>query len=226
MTNSPSSYELRAKIIGALIRDARLRKEKSVDECALIIGVSSDQFLKFELGEIAPSMPEIEGLAYYLETPLEQFWGHQDNLHKEDQKKQLDMERLIKLRQRMIGALIRQARVESNLSIVDLAENTSLSARVLNSYELGAKPIPLPELEVICGALHRSIREFQDLHSPIGVWDAQQHAVQDFLELPLDIQLFISKPTNRPYVDVAVRLSEMSVERLRAVAEGLLEITF
>jgi len=36
---------------------------------------------------------------------------------------------------------------------------------------------------------------------------------------------FISKPVNRPYLQLAQRLSEMSVEKLRMVAEGLLEIT-
>ena len=46
------------------------------------------------------------------------------------------------------------------------------------------------------------------------------------LEMPLDLQVFVSKPINRPYLELAIRLSEMSVDRLRAVAEGLLEITY
>ena len=39
------------------------------------------------------------------------------------------------------------------------------------------------------------------------------------------MQQFVSKPVNQPYLELAQRLSEMSVERLRSVAEGLLEIT-
>ena len=53
----------------------------------------------------------------------------------------------------------------------------------------------------------------------------QKKAVEDFSKLPLDMQQFVSKPANLPYLELAQRLSEMSVERLRAVAEGLLEIT-
>ena len=41
----------------------------------------------------------------------------------------------------------------------------------------------------------------------------------------MELQGFVCKPINRPYLELAVRLSEMSVEKLRGVAEGLLEIT-
>jgi hypothetical protein len=96
----------------------------------------------------------------------------------------------------------------------------------LEAYEMGQQAIPLPHLEVMSAALNRSIREFWDRHGPVGAWDAQQRAVQDFLSMPPEMQLFVSKPINRPYLELAVRLSEMSVDRLRAVAEGLLEITY
>jgi hypothetical protein len=43
--------------------------------------------------------------------------------------------------------------------------------------------------------------------------------------MPVDLQTFVSKPINRPYLELAQRLSEMSVDKLRSVAEGLLEIT-
>ena len=49
--------------------------------------------------------------------------------------------------------------------------------------------------------------------------------MEDFTDLPLEMQAFISKPINMPYLELAQRLSEMSVDRLRGVAEGLLEIT-
>jgi hypothetical protein len=49
--------------------------------------------------------------------------------------------------------------------------------------------------------------------------------MQNFAELSPELQDFLSKPINRPYLELAQRLSEMDVEKLRAVAEGLLEIT-
>jgi hypothetical protein len=49
--------------------------------------------------------------------------------------------------------------------------------------------------------------------------------VEKFLELPDDLQAFLTQPVNRPYLELAVRLSEMSRDKLRSVAEGLLDIT-
>ncbi len=54
----------------------------------------------------------------------------------------------------------------------------------------------------------------------------QQKAVQDFLQLPPELQNFVSKPVNRPYLELAMKLSSMSTDKLRSVAEDLLEITF
>jgi hypothetical protein len=49
--------------------------------------------------------------------------------------------------------------------------------------------------------------------------------VDDFLELSPELQAFVSKPINRPYLELAQRLSEMSVDKLRSVGEGNLEVT-
>jgi hypothetical protein len=54
---------------------------------------------------------------------------------------------------------------------------------------------------------------------------SQQESIQRFLELPPDMQNFIAQPINRPYLELAQRLSEMEVNKLRGIAEGLLEIT-
>jgi hypothetical protein len=50
--------------------------------------------------------------------------------------------------------------------------------------------------------------------------------MQKFLDLPPEVQQFVAKPVNRPYLELAMRLSDLSAEKLRAVAEVLLEITY
>ena len=52
-----------------------------------------------------------------------------------------------------------------------------------------------------------------------------QKSVQQFLELPKELQDFVCQPVNRPYLELAVKLSSMSTDKLRSVAEGLLDIT-
>jgi hypothetical protein len=41
-----------------------------------------------------------------------------------------------------------------------------------------------------------------------------------------ELQAFIAKPINRPYLELAVKLSQLDADRLRSVAEALLAITY
>jgi len=52
-----------------------------------------------------------------------------------------------------------------------------------------------------------------------------EEAIQNFLELPEELREFASKPVNRPYLELAMKLSSMSKDKLRSVAEDLLDIT-
>ena len=88
----------------------------------------------------------------------------------------LDLPRLTDLRQRMIGALLRQERMNASLSMKTLAEQTGISSRRLKQYELGERPIPLPELEIILKVLGGRIETFFDQGGPIGQWMSQQKA--------------------------------------------------
>jgi transcriptional regulator with XRE-family HTH domain len=125
----------------------------------------------------------------------------------------------------VIGGLINKGRVEAELSIDDLAQSAGIPAASLQSYEQGDIPIPLPELEILALVLNNSIAGFEDEQGPAGSWFAEQRNTSEFIGLPQELQEFVSKPINRPYLELAVRLSELKVERLRALAEGLLEIT-
>ena len=171
-----------------------------------------------------PSLPELEILAYTLRVPLEHFWGN-ERLKKNGKVVTLDADQVKTLRQKMIGALLRKVRVEGEITLETVASKTGLGLEKLEQYELGEAAIPIPELESISQVLNTSIFEFQDRHGPVGNWFVEQKASREFKDLPVDLQGFVCKPINRPYLELAIRLSEMSVEKLRSVAEGLLEIT-
>ncbi len=225
MAQNTLALNIRAKKLGVLIKDARLAANKSIEECAQAVGAPPARFTQYEFGEQSPSLPEIEMLAYYLELPIEHFWGRETISQQARAAKLLDAAQLLQIRQRMIGALIRQARQQASLSLATLAETTGLTIQLLESYELGAEPVPFPHLQAIAAGLNRPLKDFQDKSGPLGAWAAQQQAVRGMLEMSPDLLNFVSKPINHPYLELAQRLSEMSVEKLRAVAEGLLEIT-
>ena len=224
MTDS-SAMTIRAKKLGVLIRDSRLATGKSIEECANAIGVNPSVFTEYEYGAVSPSLPELELLAYYLDVSLDHYWGGKSISEDVNYPRLLDHEQLIGLRERMIGSLIKQARTEADLSLDELAERVGTTSSRLEAYELGQTAISLPMLEALGTELNRPIQDFQDKHGPVGVWVKRQSAAQDFLELSPELQAFVTKPINRPYLELAKRLSEMSVERLRAVGEGILEIT-
>ena len=225
MMNNPNPWTIRAKRLGVLIRDARQVSCKGVEECASAIGVTPEIFDAYELGEKAPSLPEIELLAFFLKIPVEHFMGSQLLAQDESSSEKFKPQVLLTLRQKMVGVLIRKARLEAKIDVDQLSQQTGLSAEKIAAYEMGEIPVPFTELDSIAVALGYQLRFFQDQHGPVGSWIVTQKAVHDFQELSPELQTFVSKPVNRPYLELAQRLSEMSVEKLRAVAEGLLEIT-
>ena len=225
MDNRPIAAVIRSKKLGILIQSARSSAGKSIEECAAALNISSEQLESFEGGEVSPSLPELEALAFYLKAPLDYFWGREviDAIQKEPQV--FEKDRLMRLRNRVIGASLRKARLEVGITSLELANTVSIDEEQLNQYELGAESIPLPELELLAHNVNSTIRDFQDSRGPIGTWIRHQRVMQHFDDLSPELQDFISKPINRPYLEISQRLSEMSVDKLRVVAEGLLEIT-
>ena len=216
---------IRTKKLGVLIRDARLAARRSLPECAEAMGVPRAVLKAYEEGRRAPSLPELEVLVYYLKLPLTHFWGREAMSEVAVPNEALDLPQLLSLRQRLIGALLRQERNQANLSLKDVTDATGIPTARLNAYELGERAIPLPHLEAIIIALGSKIENFFDRNGPVGHWMTSQKSMDKFLELPVEMQVFVCQPVNRPYLELAMKLSEMSRERLRAVAEGLLDIT-
>jgi transcriptional regulator with XRE-family HTH domain len=222
---TPSQVTLRTRKLGVLIRDARLAARRGPEECAKALGVTKRTFRRYEEGERAPSLPELEILAYFLKVPLEHFWSQAALTRTEVPPEPPDLPQLIQLRQRMIGALLRQERTAADISVKDLAKSTGISTARIKSYELGRRAIPVPELEALLAGIASRIDVLFDQSGPIGEWMVQQKSAQQFLELPKELQAFVCQSVNRPYLEIAVKLSGMSSENLRSVAEKLLDIT-
>lgn len=219
------SILLRNRMIGVLLRDARQWAGRTKQECAELLGVSPATISAYEEGRKAISLPELEVLARFLRVPLRHFLNTDASLLSEELAT-LPAE-FILLRQRIIGALLRQAREEAGKTQKELAEDIGCSPRRIASYEYGERPIPVAELEVLARALGRRLEDFLDEESsPVGRELAEEERCRAFLELPREVQEFVIKPVNRQYLEIAMRLAEMPAAALRTIAEGLLEITY
>ena len=65
-----------------------------------------------------------------------------------------------------------------------------------------------------------------DLRGPLGRHEAKQKLERQFNRMSPEMQEFLINPVNVAYLETAKKLSEMDVERLRQVAENILEITY
>ncbi|MBN1536815.1 MAG: transcriptional regulator [Anaerolineales bacterium] len=222
---NPNITKLRSKKIGVLLMDARLYRAKSVQECARVIGVTDELYESYEFGVASPSLPELESLAYYLKIPLDHFWKSEIVSARSSFNLRVDFEKLINMRHKVIGNMIQQWRTNNNITLESMAELTGISTQDMENYESGDEPLPLPQLELISQVLNRPVSDFQDQETELSKAPDVISLTQQLQEMPSDLRNFVMKPINRPYLELAQRLSEMSVDKLRAVAEGLLEIT-
>lgn len=223
--DTKSQITIRTKKLGVLIRDARLAARRTVHQCAEAIGVRKSVFREYEEGLRSPSLPELEILVYYLDLPMDHFWGSQSRSESVSRSEKLDLQKLLVVRQRKIGALLRQERMKSSVSIRNLSQETGIASSRIKAFELGERAIPLPELEILVRTLSGRIESFFDRHGPVGQWMISEEAVQQFLEMPVEMRQFVAMPVNRPYLQLAMKLSNMSRDKLRSVAEDLLDIT-
>lgn len=223
--NSKLAATIRAKKLGVLLRNARQAAGRSKKECGDGIGVSSSTINSFENGLKSPSLPQLEMIALSLKVPIDYFWKEDIRSGYFENTENLHIEHHISLRNLSIGKLLKEARIKANLSYKDIREKTSITPGRLKKYENGESSMQVPELDLLCELLNLRVIDIISTDNPVGEWIHEQKAITDFKNLSLETQEFVSLPINQPYIKLATRLSTLSADQLRAVAEGLLEIT-
>jgi transcriptional regulator with XRE-family HTH domain len=221
-TMDEQSRTLRGKILGALLRDARLDSGKSMKELGEMIGSSYSTISSFEHGRKSFSLPELELLAYHLDVPLKHFLDPSTESLADEPKFEPTI--MIELRDRMIGAMLRKRRNELSYSIREVAERTDMPPSRISAYERGQRSIPLPDLESLLIVLEHSIDEYIDKDGPIGIWHRNQEAFEQFRELPADLRQFFSDPDHLTYLKLARELSRLNASDLRSISATLEEV--
>ncbi len=218
------SYRIRGKMIGVLLRDARLKAGRGLEDCARLLRTTPQVVEGWELGDDIPSLPQLELLAYYLDVPVSHFWG-MDTLQAATDEKVSAQEEYMALRNRMIGALLRLAREDMGMTLEQIADESGLPADLINAYELGEYPLPMHELTVLSNAVKKNIPYFLESRSHLGEWLALREEWQHFTKLPDDIRKFAANPTNVGFIEIAIMFSTMPADKLRKVGESVLNIS-
>ena len=223
--NFPELYALRARILGVLIRDARLIKGRTEQDCADELGIPLETFQAWEFGKQTPTLPQLEMLAYYVGVPVSHFWETK-TITAQQEERRVPRDTYTQIRDRVIGTMIRIQRKETKLSQEELAEACGLTVEDINAYEFGQQSVPFTQLTSIATALNVSLSYFLDDSSRVGEWLNLQEEYRRFGELPEAIRDFVITPANRAYLEIAMKLSKLPVHELREVGENILDITF
>lgn len=224
-STSLDTAPLRLLTIGQLIRAAREAADRSLRDCAQFIGISPRRLAAYENGTREPSFIELEALAHYLDVPV-------SALLSEEGARQLprlqvhDLKALMQLRARVVGARLRQARLEKGESLKVAAQALGLSAGRLNGYELGLRPLPITVLERAMAHYGLSVEQLLDLGiGPLGEAQLRRQHHSRFDALPDDVRNFIGRPSSLPFLRLAMHLSTMPRQELHGLTKVLRALT-
>lgn len=214
---------LRTKILGAVLREARLQAGKSMRDAGEFIGVSSSTISSYERGKKGVSLPELELLAYYYQIPIPDILS--GTLPAQEEEIDHDLDRFLTLRNKMIGAELRQQRENAGITIRQMGETLGIPTGRVSAYEHGKRAIPVSELEAIAEIFGQSVTEYIDEDGPVGDWIKERKAFQAYQSLPPVMQAFLANPDSERYLSLAKQLSDISVDKLRVLADTLQDIT-
>jgi transcriptional regulator with XRE-family HTH domain len=221
----PDLSYLHRLAIGAQIRRARLEAGRSTRELAKLAGLPSKRLAALEAGEAEPALGELEALAHYLHVPIDDLM--RDNVIDNDEpRKQPDFKMMAVLRQRIIGARLKQARLDKGESLTECAEAMGLSRAQLHSIEMGRRPLPVSRMLKLMAHYNISVDQLLDLGiGPVGEKQLRMMQHGRFDALPEDVKAFITEPASLPYLQAAMHLSQLPKEQVSSAARVLSAIS-
>ncbi|HRF49237.1 MAG TPA: helix-turn-helix transcriptional regulator [Anaerolineales bacterium] len=220
------SLEVRARLLGALLRDAREHADRSPAACARVLGLDEAEYVAFETGDDSPALPQIELLAYYFDVPVTHFLGDALIVDQPGLRARVPDPAVTELRDRIVAVRLMQARVAAQVSQAELAATIGVPADLLAAFEAGEASIPVPALEPWCRAVGLRIEDLAEPVGVIGAWQARVRQLDRLQSIPAELREFVTQPVNAPYLRLAEKLSHLSTAELREIAATLLDITY
>ena len=222
---STDGIDLNITYLAKNLSFAREACGKTVKECSLMLGIPTSRLKNYEKGKYVPSLPELETLSFLFRIPILAFFkehGVNDYIltPKSDQT-----QRLIEIRQQIIGAQIHLAREKLKLSLQKLSKTTSIPSTRIKRYEEGTAPIAVDDLQKIVNGLNLDLNEFFDQKSPLGIWQNNQSKNKAFEHLPEEIKEFIANSNYLHYLKIAHQLSMVDIETVKNLSDTLAKLT-
>ena len=210
---------LRGKILGVLIRQSRLAAEVTSEDCARYLSVKPQLIEAWELGERVPSLPQLERLASCFKASMFNEPLSAVILPQAEQDEHM------RIRQRLVGALLQSARRAREASLEDISARTGLDTDLLNRYEYGESTMPAHHLAAIAQAVQRDLSYFTD---SAGVnlrrTSASARRTATANNEDADLAQFAADQRNRAFIRLAMAFRDIDRKDLNQIASALLAI--
>ncbi len=216
-------FDIELSAIAVNLHTAREKCGKTVKSCAAALGITNARYKKYESGELFPTLPELETLSYFMQIPLAELIHVQDggSLCGAPIPDGDNLTHLMEIRDSVIGTLLQIERERNKFSLKTLATRCVIPVSRLKRWESGQNGIPMDELLRLTHELGIDVNTFFDVNSPIGIWQKKQQQIAAFLDLPQDLQAFVSNPENIAYISLANKMKELQPEDLENVSQAL-----
>lgn len=155
----PQEQIIRMRMLGILLRHARQRAGRSQAELAASLHISTNRYAQYEHGQREPVLSELEVVAELCDVPLGFFFDDQALV--EDEGTAAPQVAAQRIRQKIVGAQLYQARQCAGKSQKETAEALGIPARRVSEYESGERAIPASELTALASYLNVDPSRFQ-----------------------------------------------------------------
>lgn len=216
-TDHDEARSIRGRLLGVLIRKRRLEAERSLADCADFMGAELGLVEAWEYGADAPSLPQLELLAQFLN-------GRYPDARAAFDENRAAQEEYMLLRQRLIGALLRAARESSGMPIDEVCEAAGMEAQLLTKFELGEEKIPLSDLIALAQALQLDMRTFAASPKPPAAQSRPDGRLDSVAETGGDWRSFATESENLPFIRLAMAFQHIARDDLHRIADALFAI--
>lgn len=214
--NHDEARKLRGKLLGVMIRKRRLEAERSIADCAIVIGIEPALIEAWEYGESEPSLPQLELLGQF-------FNGRRFLAGDARTADRAAQDEYMLLRQRLIGALLRAARESSGRTIEALSESAGLDVGALQRFEFGEETMAVSELTALAQALQLDMSYFATprlMPAPSRADDSGKMPA----ETDGDWRQFAAESDNLPFIRLAMAFQGIGRDDLHRIADALVAI--
>lgn len=206
------------------IVNTRAIKQLSQEDCAHMLGISTQDYINFEQGKGFLSLPELELLSNYLGISLQNLLSEkilsdasQINMLRDSFRPHYKT-----LRDKMIGAKMAQESSIKAITLDELQQASGIPLEKLTDYQQGSAPIPINHLIAIANALSFPLESFLNHKASTQIIVETENKQQDWH--PELHQAEVAEDREKEYQILIDAIKAMPIDEQAKMAKFVLSV--